>query len=656
VTGLLAAGLLVLLAAAAIAARVPRAGAAAAAAGAALLGGLGFACAGGWSHARLSLGSWLGFGPSALVVDRLSGLFLALVGATFAAVALTWARRPPARATAVVGALLMLAMAATLGADQAFVFLLAWECVTVLLYLMVGTGRDVRAGLAAYATGVAGKVGGAALLGAFGLLYGATGSFAFADWARAAPAMDGDVRNAAFVLLLIGFGSKVGLVPLQGPLPLGYAAAPGAASAAMSVALNLGFYGLWRLVAGGLGPGPLWWGEVALVAGAVGALTGILYALAQDDIKRFLGFSSVEHAGIVLIGFGVALIGQAADRPYLAAAGLVAATLHAIMHAIAKALAFLGADRVAVATGQRAMEPLGGLARPLPRTATGMGIAVLSLAAIPPLAGFVSEWFTLQALLQGFRLQSTGARLVMALGGAALALTAGLGLLAFAKLFGTVFLGRARSVLESVREVAADAGFAGLGALALALGVLAPWEIRWIGRGLEGVLGFDAAPSTISHPLVLGPVYPDFSVLAPTWLAIALGGFAAIALVVARAFRAPVRRAPAWVSGTLVDPALVQYTPAAYSNPVRVVLAGPLGFRRRLVAAPDADARGAPGLALRSQVVAPFESYLYRPAAAAALRLADRARRLQSGRLSAYLLYALVVLVVVLALIPTLHG
>ena len=333
------------------------------------------------------------------------------------------------------------------------------------------------------------KLGGGALLAAFALLYGATGGFRFADWAAAAGHLSGGVRTAAFLLLLLGFGTKIGQLPFQGPLPPAYAAAPGAASASIAIAFNAGFYGLWWLVFQTLGDASLWWGELVLVLGALGALTGILYAIAQEEIKLFLGFSSVEHAGIVLLGFGVALIGQAAHEPTLAAAGLLAATLHVIMHAVAKTLAFLAADRIEAATGERALGLLGGLWSGLPRTAAGFGLAVLTLAAIPPFAGFVSEWLTFEALLQGFRLDNTLARLLTALAAALLALTAGLALLAFAKLFGAIFLGRPRRGFPGLREPhRLSAGFGLLAITALGLGVAAPWEIRWVGRGLRDAL------------------------------------------------------------------------------------------------------------------------------------------------------------------------
>ncbi len=622
-----------------------------AAAGSSLLAAVGFATAAHWTTARLDLGSWLGFGHTALVSDGVAGIFLALVGTTGAAVSVALLEQRPSRLTAALHSLILLAVAAVIGVDQAFVFLLAWETITLSLYLLAGSNRARPGALvAAYFGGSLSKVGGACILAAFALLYGKTGSFAFHDWAHAAGGL-GAARSVAFVLLLVGFGSKIGLVPLQAGLPPLYAAAPSATAATIAVAYNAGFYGLWRLVFGTLGPGPAWWGEVVLVLGALTALTGILYAVAQDEIARFLGYSSVEHGGIVLLGFGVALLGQSAHEPALAAAGLLAATLHLLMHGVAKTLAFLTAERVSVATGFRDLQPLGGLAPHLPRTAVAGGLAVLSLAAMPPFGGFVSEWFTFEALLQSFRLDSTIARLIMALAAAILALTAGIGLLAFAKLYGGMFLGRARTALAGLREPPAGLGVLSLSIIALGLGAVAPWEIRWLGRGLRDVLGFDPAGTTIRFPLVLGPVYEHFSVLAPTWLALGLATFAVTgALLVRVVLRPSVRRAPIWLSGAAPEIAAVQYTPDSYANPIRVVLSSAYRFRRTLTT------NGPREIVVRTHVTPAFETYLYRPLTGAVLRLSGRARRLQSGRLGVYLLYVLIVLIAALALIPALHS
>jgi hydrogenase-4 component B len=648
--------LAVLLVACAVSARSGRAASALTAVSAALLTIVGIAAAASWSSATLRLGTWLGFGAAALRIDGLAGIFLALAGVTAAAVALSLLVWPQARRVHMLTALLVLATATVIGADQAFVFLVAWEILTLCLLLLAASDSSRPGTLdAGYLVGAVGKLGGAAMLAAFGLLYAHTHSFNFADWHAGASSLSPTLRGVIFVLLLVAFGSKIGTLPLQVPLPIAYAAAPGGAAAAISVALTAGFYGLWRLVFEVLAPAELWCGELLVVLGGLGALVGILYAIAEEDIKRFLGFSTIEHSGIVLIGFGVALIGQATHHRELAAAGLLAATLHVIAHGTAKTLAFLACDRVTRASGERELGPLGGLARPLPQTAAGFGLAVATLAALPPFAGFVSEWFTLEALLQGFRLDSTFARLLMALAGALLALTAGLSLLAFAKLFGAIFLGRARSVLAVLREpVDRPIGVALLSLVTLGLGAAAPWEVRWLGRGLSSTLGFDPAGTTISHPLVLGPVYAGFSVLAPTWLSLVLPAYAVVAAsAVVLVLRPNVRRAPVWVSGSSPPPATYQYTPAGYSNPIRVVLRGLYGFRRQVVASDVDDA--ASTLTLHTRVVPVFERRLYQPLTRGVLWLSDGARRFQSGRLSAYLLYILIVLLAALALFPALN-
>ncbi len=621
---------------------------------------VGFASAAGWTHATIGLGDWLGFGSAALRIDRLSGLFLALTGLAGAAVSATYLEHPPRRFVVCLHGLLLLAMAVVIGADQAFVFLLAWELLTLTLYLLAGADRSRPYALfAGYFTGALNKLGGGALLAAFAFMYAKTGSFEFSHWAAAAPALDATVRGVAFLLLLIGFGTKVGMTPFQGWLPVGHAAAPGASSATLSgIAINAGFYGLWRLVFATVHPAATWWGDLVLVIGGISALVGILYAIGQDDLKRFLGFSTIEHSGIVLIGFGVALIGSAANRPLLAAAGLLAATLHLIAHSVSKTLAFLGADRVARGAGTRDLAPLGGLGRLLPRTATGFGVATLTLAAVPPFAGFVSEWLTFEALLQAFRLPGTVTRLLMALAAALLALTAGLALLAFAKLYGTVFLGRVRKPRSETAEPGDfGTGLVALTVVGLALGAIAPWEIHWVGSGLQDILGFDLSASTITHPLTLGPVYQEFSVLAPTWLAITLPAYALLAVAAVWVWRRPaVRRAPIWVSGTDGRRVAVQYTPAAYSNPVRFVLRGLYGYRRRLRAQDPARAGGRSEAELETRLVPAFEHYLYGPIATAALWLSAQSRRVQSGRLGVYLLYMLLLLLTALALIPALRS
>lgn len=608
----------------------------------------------GGARPLLGLGDWLGFGHSALRADGLAGIFLALTGLTGAAVSLAYAARPATRWLTALASGLLLFVAVSICSDNGFLFLLAWEVVTVCVYLIASAQGD-RDGLrAGFLTGGLAKLGGGALLAAVGLLYAQTHSFSLEVWAHSS--LTSGTRSVLFVLFLICFATKVGLVPLQGGLPAGYGSSPRLGAASLSVALCAGFYGLWRFEFQVLGPLPVWCGDALLIVGALSALTGIAYAITEDNLRRFLGYSTVEHAGVVAVGFGVALLGAAARQPTLAAAGLLAATLHVCSHNLAKTLALIGIDGVEQATGKRTIDPLGGLARRLPASALALGVSSLTLAAVPPLGGFVSEWFTFEALLQAFRMPTLLSRLLCALAAAALALTAGLGLLAFAKYYSFIFLGAARSRLRVTRAAwRPQIGLLALGIVTLFLGTVAPWEIHALGSGLQPLLGPNPAATTISHPLVLGPVYSGFSVLAPTWLSIVLPAYALVALAGVWATRgeavraAPVRRAPVWISGSAAPLAEVQYRPSAYSNPMRVILRSPLGFRSRVLQGEGTR------MTLDVRVVHAIDRFVYAPAVALALGVAGRVRGLQSGRLSAYLLYVLIALIVALALIPVLH-
>ena len=631
-----------------------RAAAAASAAGCGLLVIVGLAAAVGGAHPVIDFGGWLGFGESALRVDGLTGIFLALTGVTGAATALAAIELPPSRWLTSLGCALVLAVAVAIEADNAFLFFLAWETLTVCIYLITSAERDRPDQLVqGYFTAGLTKLGGAALLAAFALLFGHTHSFSLTVWAHAT--LSGATRGVLFALFLVAFGTKIGLLPVQGALPSGYGAAPRLGAAWLSVALGAGFYGLWRFVFGTIGPLPTWCGDAALIIGALTAVTGIAYAITQDNLRRFLGYSTVEHAGIVLLGFGVALLGQSSGNRDLAAAGLLAASLHVCAHNLAKTLALIGIDRVETATGQRTIDPLGGLGRRLRMTSAGVGAAALTLAAVPPLGGFVSEWFTFEALLQGFRMPTLLSRLLCALAAAALAFTAGLGLLAFAKYYGFIFLGRARTALPARSGSAPPSvSVVMLGIIVLFLGTVAPWEIHALGSGLHALLGFNPARAVISHPLVLGPVFANFSVLAPTWLMIVIPAYATLALLITLAIRRrPPRRAPVWVTGSGADLAAVQYRPSAYSNPMRVILRGPLGYQSQLLSPGDGDADRRP--VLQRTVVSAIDRFVYLPLIAAALGVSERTRRLQSGHLSVYLLYMLVALILALALIPVLH-
>ncbi len=238
---------------------------------------------------------------------------------------------------------------------------------------------------------------------------------------------------------------KAGLVPVNFWLPRAYVAAPRAFVPVLAGAtLNLGLYGILRVNADLMpathaGPGLL-----VLVVGTISALLGILYATTDNDLKIMLAHSSIENVGIIVAGFGAGMVFVATNHPALAAIAFVAALYHLINHSLYKTLLFFGVGAVEAQTGTRDMDQLGGLNKWMPLTALGFLIGTLSIAALPPFNGFVSEWLTLQTMLRSAELSSTGAKMVFALCGAGLALTAALAVTCFVKVFAMSFLGMRR--------------------------------------------------------------------------------------------------------------------------------------------------------------------------------------------------------------------
>ncbi|HTW05021.1 MAG TPA: proton-conducting transporter membrane subunit, partial [Streptosporangiaceae bacterium] len=383
----------------------------------------------------------LGPGTAGLAADRLSGLFLLIAFGASAWVSLgfaNWAHHggTSRRGLGATNALTLAAVAVFLTATDAFTLLFAWEMLTVAFYLLAGFERD-KPGRppAAFITLAFGKASGMSLLAGLLLLAVRSGGLDIAGFAHV-PA--GGARTTAEVLLLLGFAVKVGLVPFQVWLPPGYAAAAGPARAIMAgVAVNVGFYGMWRTLAV-LGPPPGWLIGLLLILAGLTAVLGIAHAAVQTGLLRVIAYSSVENAGLILAGFGVALVGAATRDQRLVAAGLLAATLQMIAHTAAKSLLFTAAAGMESAAGTDDLDALRGVARLAPWRGTGLAIAGLTLAGLPPTAGFVSEWFLLEALMQQFRVPGLGFRLVLAVAGAAVALTAGFAGVTFVRLIGMV--------------------------------------------------------------------------------------------------------------------------------------------------------------------------------------------------------------------------
>jgi hydrogenase-4 component B len=388
-------------------------------------------------------------------------------------------------------------------AGDVLLFLLAWEVMSILSYLLVlwdGNPENGRAdaGYLLLAMGEAGTI--AAALG-FILVASGADSLDFGVIRSGGSTLGAGERWAVFLLSFFGFGVKAGLVPVNFWLSRAYTASPRAFVPVLAGAtLNLGLYGILRVNAD-LMPltqaGP---GLIVLIIGTLSALVGILYATTDNDLKTMLAHSSIENAGIVVAGFGAGMVFVATAHPVPAAIAFVAALYHMVNHSLYKTLLFLGVGSIEARSGTRDMDRLGGLLKWMPWTGAGFLVGTLSIAALPPFNGFVSEWLTLQTMLRSAELTSTPAKMVFALCGAGLALTAALAVTCFVKVFAMSFLGMNRSD-ESRRVTEAGhralAPMAILAVLCLAFGVFPTYVIPVLGSATSSLAGASAADALV---------------------------------------------------------------------------------------------------------------------------------------------------------------
>jgi formate hydrogenlyase subunit 3/multisubunit Na+/H+ antiporter MnhD subunit len=468
-------------------------------------------------------------------------------------------------------------------ADDAFVFLFSWELMSLVSWaLVMAHHREPDTAHAGYVYLVMASFGTLCLLLAFGLLAGPDGGYAFA--AMRAETLAPAKQALVLLLILLGAGSKAGIVPLHVWLPLAHPAAPSHVSALMSgVMTKVAMYGFIRIIFDLAGPPAWWWSVVVLVVGAATAVLGVLYALMQHDLKRLLAYHTVENIGIIYIGLGLALAFQANGMAAGAALALTAALFHVLNHSLFKSLLFFGSGAVLNATGERDMERLGGLIHRMPVTAVTFLIGCAAISALPPLNGFVSEWLTFQAILVSPNLPQWALRFLVPAVGAALALSAALAAACFVKAFGITFLGRPRSPsAERAREADAytKSAMVVLAVLCVFAGVLPGLVVDALSGVVRGLNAGASLPPQSALPwLSLIPITAERSSYNGLILLVFIVFTSTlIALFVRRLASHAVRRAPAWDCGFPDPSPITQYTAGSFAQPIRRVF-GRAAFR-----------------------------------------------------------------------------
>ena len=542
-------------------------------------------------------------------------------------------------------------------ADDAFTFLLSWEFMSLSSWALVIVHHreqdNVRAG---YIYLVMASFGTLALLLAFGLLSGPSGNYTFEAMriAGATPL----VATFVLALVLLGAGSKAGLVPLHVWLPLAHPAAPSHVSALMSgVMTKVAVYGFIRVVFDLLGE-PAWWSGVAvLFLGGLTAVLGILYALMEKDLKRLLAYSTIENVGVIFASLGLALAFKANVMPSAAALALTAALFHVLNHSFFKSLLFFGAGAVLTATGERDMEKLGGLIHLMPFTSFAFLVGCVAISALPPFNGFVSEWLAFQAILQSPDLPQWGLKVMVPAVGGLLALSAALAAACFVKAFGITFLGRPRSaaveVAHEVDRYSLAAMFI-LAALCLVAGILPGLVIDGLSSVTLPLIG-SRMPVQMAQPwLSIVPIAASRSSYNGllVFLFIAFSA-SAVAYVIHRFASHALRRGPAWGCGFPDVIPTSQYTAVSFAQPIRRVF-GTFVFRaRETVEMPPPGKTGPARLNVEMHDV--IWETLYLPIGKALDFATDHMNHLQFLTIRRYLTLVflfLIVLLLVLALWP----
>ncbi|MBI1424750.1 MAG: hydrogenase 4 subunit B [Gammaproteobacteria bacterium] len=601
--------------------------------------------------AELPLGlPWL---PWQVRLDALSGFFLLLIGVVSTAVGIYgigYMRgyehgREPLPVLGGFAGLFLTGMLLVVLADDAFLFMVAWELMSLSSYFLVAYHHEHAANRrAAFLYLLMAHIGGLAILLGFGVMASFGDGFAF-DAMRDAllsPAW----ASVAFALAFLGFGMKAGLVPLHAWLPEAHPVAPSHISALMSgVMLKVAVYGFIRVVFDLLGEFHWQWGVIVLVFGSISALMGVLYALMQTDLKRVLAYSSVENVGIIFIALGLALLFFSGDHQVIGIVALVAALYHAINHALFKSLLFLGAGAVLHAANEQDLEKMGGLLRRMPWTGFFFLIGCLSIAALPPFNGFVSEWLTFQAALQSWHLESGVLRSIVPIAAAILALTGALGAACFVRVYGVGFLGQARSRhVRRARQVPLSMriGQGLLGVLCLFLGVLPTTFITLLNAVPQELFGYGLANATAHGWMWLTPVSAKTASYGAPLVAISLAVALGLGLYLLGRTIWRVKRCDTWDCGFAPPTPNMQYTATGFAQPIRRVFGLLFRIEQRVESQKDGRLRYRLAIADRAW------GLFYQPVARIVENAARRVVKLQSGNVRVYLGWSLATLVVLL--------
>lgn len=548
----------------------------------------------------------------------------------------------------------ILSMVLVLTASNTVFFYIAWEAMSVLSFFLVVFNAEKKADQKAGTLYVImTHIAAAFLLIGFMIAYSYTKSFDISGSAEAIPAF---AKNIIFLMLVIGFGTKAGVIPLHIWLPQAYPTAPSNVSALMSgIMAKTAIYGFIRFLLCYLGVQNTWWGILILVLGILSAVLGVAYAFVENNLKRLVAFSSIENIGIVLIGLGVCLIAAAHNKPFLGGLALTASLLHTLNHTLFKGGLFMGTGSIIYATRTKELDKLGGLIKKMPVTALLVLCFSLAISAIIPFNGFISEWLTYQALIANISPGQAGMNILSIISVAALGMTGALAAACFVKFFGISFLGRPRSEHSTdVKKVPSmmTAGMAVLALLCLFIGLFPILVVRLLDRVVSGITGVSIAGQLQGGFLqAFSSIQTSNSAIAPLAAAAAVIVIIGLTLFGLRLYgkKFSVRKYGTWDCGFQGLTPRMQYTAEGYANPIKIVFR--ILFRpTRKITTTGHDPYHPETTEYSAKSYSFIENKLYRPVYEKVTLFSKRIKfTIQTGSVHSYLFYIFIFVLILMA-------
>ena len=548
----------------------------------------------------------------------------------------------------------ILSMIFVLTSSNTVFFYISWEAMSLLSYFLVifesEKAETQRAGTLYV---IMMHIGAAFLLIGFMIIFSYTKSFDIFASSEAIPEF---AKNVIFILFVIGFGIKAGVIPFHIWLPHAHPAAPSNVSALMSgIMIKTAIYGILRFIFNFLGVKYLWWGVLILVIGIFSAVIGVAYAFAENNIKRLLAYSSIENIGIIFIGLGTGFIAYANGNLIVSALAITASLLHSFNHTLFKGGLFLGAGSIQYSTHTKNMEKLGGLIKKMPLTALFILGGTLSISALVPFNGFISEWLTYQSLFANITLEHAGLNILLILSVAALAMAGALAVASFVKLFGISFLGLSRSESAlNAKEVPCimNVGVGILVTLCLFIGLFPIIILKVVDKVIINLTGISLIGQLkVGSLIAYYPLNILGNSISPLAMLIIIIGVILLALFLVRIIGGKYieKKYGTWDCGFEALNSRMQYSATGFSKPIKIAFKILFRSSREIKVTGEHSAYHPESIEYTTTSESIFEKYIYNIAFEQIKMFARRIKfRVQTGSIHNYLLYIFIAVLVLM--------